>query len=391
MLHFFLILLFIRPFISSPAFPYADSIYWLLLFLFLLCRIILKGLPLNESKAVKYPLVLFISALLVSTFFSDNKTAGLWLWLNGKPNHCLAGLKELQKYTAYLLIFLISASLTNKEKTKIIRTFILSGFIIGLLTIYQYFFGFQHLLDYAIRQGITNQFALDYIVRKRVFFPFVTPNALAGYLIMIIPLTLISRQTILLLIPLILGLFLTQSLGALLSLFLGTIIYFYLRGKFKKRRLFIILGLLALAGFIFITRMGTQKEHFQLSFSTAMRLSYWRETIQLIKSHPFIGAGPGNFDLADSRYAHNSYLQLWAETGILGIGAFIWLLFSIFRAVSKNTNYRGEKNTNICLYTASIIFLMHNFIDFTFFLPEIALIWWLISGLTISAVKPCLP
>lgn len=416
MLNFFLILLFIRPFISSLAFPYADSIYWLGLFVFLLCWIILshrnfnklkfrfrlwrdqigtkfrcdpaeggakgdsarakrvpiwKDLPLNEGKSIKYPLALFISALLVSAFFSTHKNLSL---------------RELSKYAAYLLVFLISASFTDKEKIKIIRAILLAGFIIGLLTIYQYFFGFQHLLDYTAKKGITNQFALDYIVRKRVFFPFVTPNALAGYLIMIIPLTLIYRQTILLVIPLILCLFLTQSLGALLSLFLGVIIYFYLQvqGKFRKRSLLILLGLLAMAGFILIMRMETQKEHFQLAFSTTMRLSYWQETIQLIKSHPFIGVGPGNFDLTDSRYAHNSYLQLWAETGILGMSAFIWLIFTIFRPALKNINYPGGKKLTLCLYTASIVFLTHNFIDFTFFLPEISLIWWTIMGLLIS-------
>lgn len=370
MLNSLLIFIFIRPFISSLAFPYADSIYSLSLLIFLLCWILSKGLSLKEIKSLKYPLILFICALLVSASFSYNKTASL---------------KELPKYAAFLLIFLISASGTDKEKTKIIRAITLAGLSIGLLTIYQYFFGFRHLLDYISKQGITNQFALDYISRKRVFFPFVTPNALAGYLIMIIPLTFIYKYSICLLIPLASSLFLTQSLGAFLSLFFGITICFCLQGKFKKRGLLILSGLFVMAGIIFIIRSETPKQHIQPLFSIVMRLSYWQETIKLIKSHPLIGIGPGNFSLPRSRYAHNSYLQLWTETGIFGLLAFIWLILSILKSNLKSLKNNLSKTKIALLLTSCIVFQLHNLIDFTFFLPEVSFIWWALTGLLFSS------
>jgi len=370
MLNLFLILIFIRPFISSLAFPYIDSIYSLFLLIFLLCWIISKGLPLNKIKLLKYPLIIFIYALLISTFFAYNKTAGL---------------KELLKYAAYLLVFLITASLADKEKTKIVRAIILAGFIIGLLAIYQYFFGFQHVLDYIYKQGTANQSALDYINRKRVFLPFATPNILAGYLIMIIPLALIFRQTIWLLAPLTFSLFLTQSLGAFLSLFIGITICFCLQGKFRKRGLLVILGLLLTMGMIFTMRSRSPRQHLQPLSSLAMRLTYWRETAQIIKTHPLIGVGPGNFDSPHSRYAHNSYLQIWAEAGIFGLLAFLWLILSIIKSNLKFLNHDFHKSGTNPLLISYIVFLIHNFVDFTFFLPEVSLIWWLLMGFLFSS------
>ncbi|TAN62136.1 hypothetical protein EPN16_02235, partial [bacterium] len=182
-----LILLFVRPFISSLAFPYADSIYSHLLLIALLCRILSKGLPIEKIKPLKYPLLIFICFLMLSSFLSDNKTAGL---------------KELQRYATYFIIFSSGVSFTERERIKAIRALVMAGFIIGILAIYQYFVGFRHLLDYISKRGINDQFILDYICRKRVFFPFVSPNALSGYLIMILPLTLIYKDRLWLLMPL---------------------------------------------------------------------------------------------------------------------------------------------------------------------------------------------
>lgn len=364
-----IILIFIRPFISSLAFPYADAIYSLFLIIALLCRGLSRGLGVEKIKSLKYPLLIFICCLLLSVFFSDNKASGL---------------KELQRYAAYLLIFLAGASFTEREKTKIIRAIAIAGFIIGLLAVYQYFFGFRHLLDYISKQRMDDQFVLDYISRRRVFFPFVTPNALSGYLIMIIPLTFIYRDCIWLLMPLALTIFLTQSLGAFSGLFLGITICLYLRGKLRKRGLLILSGLLVMAGVILIIRLKAPGQHIQPLFSAAMRLAYWQETIQLIKSHPFIGIGPGNFDLPHSRYAHNSYLQLWAETGIFGLLAFIWLIFSIIKSSLQSLKGSPSKTQIALLLSSCIAFLIHNLVDLTFFLPEASFIFWALAGLLIS-------
>lgn len=369
MLNLLVILIFIRPFISSLAFPYADLICSLSLLLALICRILLKGLPLEEIKSLKYPFIVFICAIIFSALLSHDKSINF---------------KELQKYAINILVFLASASLADKERTKIVRAIVMAGFIIGLLAIYQYFFGFWHLLGYISEQGINNQFTLDYIRQSRVFFPFVTPNILAGYLIMIIPLSFMYKDSFWLLMALGFSLFLTQSLGAFLSLLLGIILCFYLQGGSRKKAVFVFSGLLATAGIIFIIRSQAPGQHLQPVFSTARRLAYWRETIAIIRSHPFIGIGPGNLDLAHSRYAHNSYLQLWAETGILGLVAFIWMIISIFRANIQSIMNSSYNSQIVLLLTSCAAFIIHNLIDLTFFLPEVSFIFWLFFGLLVT-------
>ena len=371
MLNILLILIFIRPFISSLAFPYLNSIYTYSLLIFLLFWTIFKGLPIKEIKPIRYPFVVFVFSLLISAFFSQSR---------------ISSLRELLSYAAGLMVFLACASLSWKDKFTIIRTIILAGVIIGLLALYQYFFGFSHILDYISKMKINDHFALDYIERQRVFFPFITPNTLAGYLILVIPLALINegKGKYLILAPLLSALFLTQSLGAFISIFLGIIVYFCLQGKFKKRWLLVLLGLFATIGIIFMLRTKTQKQHIQPLFSTTMRLTYWQETFQIIKSHPLTGIGPGNFDLPRSRYAHNSYLQLWAETGTLGLLAFLWLTLSIIKSSLKILKHPSYKNQVVALLASCAAFLVHNFIDFTFFLPEVSFVWWAIAGFLYS-------
>lgn len=366
MLEILLILIFIRPFISSLAFPYANFIYSILLFGFLLFWVIGKGIPSEKIKPVGYPLMLFILALFISLIFSQDK---------------IMSVKELYKYITGILLFLVGASLAHKDRKQIISCMVISGFLIGILAIYQYFFGFQRLLGYISRQGIVDPFVLDYVSRKRVFFPFVTPNVLGGYLAMIIPLALTYKNRVWLIIPLSFALLLTHSVGALLSLFFGLIIYFYLQGRLEKRKIIFFFGLLIIIAFVLIARSLTQKQHIQPIFSTITRISYWKDTLSIIKAYPLTGVGLGNFNLIQSRYAHNSYLQIWAEMGIAGITSMVWLVTALFRAAIKNSALIGRNAQMASLFSASSIFLIHNFVDFTFFLPEIAIIWWVILGL----------
>jgi O-antigen ligase len=90
--------------------------------------------------------------------------------------------------------------------------------------------------------------------------------------------------------------------------------------------------------------------------------------------------GLGNFNLFSARYAHNSYLQFWAETGILGITSLLWLIAAVLKSAIKSVKQSKDKKFMAGLITANAVFLIHNLFDFTFFLPEVSLIWWVIFG-----------
>ncbi|MFH1397338.1 MAG: O-antigen ligase family protein [Candidatus Omnitrophota bacterium] len=327
-----------------------------------------KGLPYKKLLPLKNPLVIFCLSLALSVIFSLN---------------IISSAKELYKYLSGILIFITAISLTDKERLSVIRFILLSAAIISLLAIYQYFFGFKHLSEYVLRNGPFSSFTLDYIQAKRTFLPFVTPNILGGYLAMIIPLTFIEKKNNWLVLPLFLALLLTRSLGALVGLFFGLAVYFYIKTKTKNKKLVLMLALLVMIAVVFINRSLAEKQHLTPLFSTTMRLSYWIDTLKVIAANPLFGTGPGNFNLADSRYAHNSYLQIWAELGILSLVSFIWLVITALKQALRNINNLTDNRITICLISSTAIFLIHNLADFSFFLPEASFLWWLLLGVII--------
>lgn len=212
-----LALILIRPFISSLAFPFLNFIYSDLLLIFIILWIIFKGVSFKEVKLINVSF-LFIALFVSLVFHFDNAT----------------GPQELYKYISGILLLLISSTLSYRNKNSIIARIVASGIGISFLAIYQYYFGFQNLANYIAAEEITNPFVLDYISQKRVFYPFITPNALGGYLAMIIPLVLTSKNRFWLAAPLFFALLLTKSIGALLSLFAALTLYLYLQDKLKK-------------------------------------------------------------------------------------------------------------------------------------------------------------
>jgi len=288
------------------------------------------------------------------------------------------------------MLFLLASTLSAGQRNRAIETSILAGFLISILAIHQYFFGFSHLLNYINKQGVTDAYILDYIERRRVFFPFVTPNTLAGYLIMILPLGagyfggkkgILNKIRAVILTCLVFSLLLTKSLGALVSLFLAFSLYFYAAGRLNKKRLLLLLGLSIAIIAIFISRTTIQKTHSTVEFSSLMRWTYWKAALGIIKLKFFTGSGLGNFNLPYARYAHNAYLQIFAETGIVGILAFLWLIYKLLKTVFLRLSRNNQDFLLSGLLVANLAFLLHNLVDFTFSLPEVNLTWWLLAGI----------
>ena len=361
-----LTLILIRPFISSLAYPWANSVYSFALIAALLFWLIRNNTPHERFKKLRLPIASFVFTLVLSSCFSINKIK------------CSA---ELYKYLSAILLILLLPNLTERAGKRYIAGILTCGIIISILALYQYFIGFSHLHNFIKEQNITSPFVLDYLKQKRVFFPFVTPGILAGYLAMVAPLVLLYKRRAWLSIPLLCALLLTESLGAFISLFLAALVYVLLKNDFKKTRGVFLLGLALFIPLVFFMRITSGKDHLSPLFSVLMRINYWQDTVEIIKLHPFLGVGLGNFNLVYSRYAHNFFLQFWAETGLLGIASLLWFIYAILASnINKIKNLADDKET-LVLVSCVAAFVFHNLWDFSFFLPEISLIWWVILGL----------
>lgn len=96
------------------------------------------------------------------------------------------------------------------------------------------------------------------------------------------------------------------------------------------------------------------------SGTIGIRLKIWQGSLRMIKERPLTGWGTGTFYLVypnfripeyflnphsvnATRHAHNELLEITAETGIVGVGFFLWLLATIFSRGVK-TFYRNSLN-----------------------------------------------
>lgn len=80
------------------------------------------------------------------------------------------------------------------------------------------------------------------------------------------------------------------------------------------------------------------------TFGTRVRL--WEAGMRMVADHPVHGVGPGNFTVALPRYtkgvmmtarlgAHNSYVSVVAETGIVGLALFLLIHFFALRRIHR--------------------------------------------------------
>jgi O-antigen ligase len=74
--------------------------------------------------------------------------------------------------------------------------------------------------------------------------------------------------------------------------------------------------------------------------STVARFATWREGVDAVERFPFLGTGVGNFFTAISApgpgaYTHNAYLDVWAETGPVGLIGFLLLLVWAWRSAAR--------------------------------------------------------
>ncbi len=401
--------IFIHPFFSGKIQPETNFYFALiLLFIFLIFLHSKEAISVPNKGAIFLVLILFL-ILFVSTAFSIY------------PNNSL---RESFSYLSYLLIFiLIIFSLTKNDTEKVLFAIIASSGIIALYGIYQYFIGFELTLQY-VQKNPEKIRSLNYVLatlkEKRVFSTTFSPDMLAGYLIMIIPaafaalVSVISdreiikneelkrRVAIYLLSTLLIffALILTRSIGAWLSLIiiLMPFSYFMIKNIQDKRlRKIFLVGMaflislsLIFLSFVIIKRSKDRNLPNYFPLSVKQRTENWDSSVNIIKDFPVTGVGIGNFgiiypkyklpDANETKYAHNNYLQLAAEAGLLGLLILLWIIFELYK-ISYKYLKQNRDYISLGLLASASAFLIHSLIDFDFFIPEVAFHWWVITGL----------
>lgn len=244
-------------------------------------------------------------------------------------------------------------------------------------------------------------------------------NHLAGYLAMAIPLILGLFLTgfkggrlfimIYLTFLLITALILSLSRGGWASFLvsLAFMCFALITSKYFKRKRFLIALIVGFLSVAFIVLASTpvvervrtmfQKDE-EASFNS--RLVAWGGVVQMIKDHPLIGAGPGTFALIFTQYqppglrmrfimAHNDYLHLFSEAGLLLIPIIIWMIIALYKKGFQKLKNPSRLVRGVTLGAMAGItaILFHSIADFNLHIPANALLFTVLAAL-VAAPMP---
>ncbi|PIU83163.1 MAG: hypothetical protein COS68_05295, partial [Elusimicrobia bacterium CG06_land_8_20_14_3_00_38_11] len=173
----------------------------------------------------------------------------------------------------------------------------------------------------------------------------------------------------------LIALYLTKTRAGWIAFIVSLIVFIFLSLDSKVKRL-ILIFVLVIFGFLFTLKTKNvwmrQQGH----------LLIWRDSLRMLFDKPVFGVGLGSFHISFPDYAsdelkkiwpqsqnivndaHSEFVQILAETGIVGFGIFLWILFSVFyhaHQFYKRLHDREEFLIYAALFSSAIGLLVQNF------------------------------
>lgn len=300
------------------------------------------------------------------------------------PNRPVAA-GELTRIILSLLAFIaITHAITGHRD----RAIVVSGYLAGSFL--------------AILYGILQHYGGFWIVvvppQTRIASTFGNPIFFAAYLVVMLPLALglflslkktVSRGlTVLLLAGGTYALLHTQTRAAFIGFAVSGIVFAFLSLKSRSSRT--IFTLLFIAVTVGAVAAGNgiwhrEQAHFLI----------WRDSLAMWLAHPWTGTGLGTFHLSFPLYAseelkqlwppgkfivndaHNEFLQVLTETGIIGLGLYLWLLVAFFRSAAAIAAERSGRERYLiygCIASCAGILAQNFFsVDMRFTISSVSL------------------
>src|SRR5690348_11223478 len=244
------------------------------------------------------------------------------------------------------------------------------------------------------------------------FGPYVNRNHFAGFAELVIPLSLVplilgkvrrerlASVAIFAVIPLA-ALFLAASRGGLVSLFCEVVLLLLLLlvvrrslGKHALAGATVLVLAFSLVSWIGVRQILSRFSSFQnLEVSEGKRASMRQGTWRMFLDHPVAGVGFGAFEAAYPPYetqydgkivnhAHNDYLEILAETGLLGGLCCAWFLTVLFIASVRRIQKPSSPFAGV-LHLAGLTgcfgILVHSLVDFNLHIPANAFLFLLMA------------
>ncbi|MFH0772260.1 MAG: O-antigen ligase family protein [Candidatus Omnitrophota bacterium] len=310
------------------------------------------------------------------------------------------------KTLQYLLTFFIVSEAINTRRRLINALIVIfvSSFITGLDGIYQQVFGhdlFRNFPLFAdVKVSATFQFSNNFGTYIATILP--VPIGLLFYKV-----TGKKMRFILFGLCVLLGvcLLLTQARGAWLGFIFGFLLiaFFHSRKSFLTAVCILIsFGFLAISFSPPIVKEQIRSfANLKMDQSTGDRMIIWKTAWRMFLEKPVLGNGLGTFMKVFEKtkpasyheivYAHNCFLQTAAETGIVGLFIFLWLVFSVLRAAIRKFFILEDlflKAVTIGLFGGIAAYLINSFFDTCLYSLPLAVLFWAAIGLAAAEINP---
>lgn len=297
----------------------------------------------------------------------------------------------------------------------LVRTITIFGFLLAMFGLIQ-----------SLTSSPTKIYWIRELPQSTSFGPFINRHHFAGYmeLAMAIPLGLLfsgvieSQKRLLYVFAVTLmgvALVLTNSRGGIISLvaelfFLVVVSAVGLKGRTRahdrnarafaaiKRLALALAMVIALVGGVVLLGGASVFTRFLGTVNaedpTTGRTHFWAVTAEIIKHHPIIGAGLGAYSVLYPRYdsrnglfrleqAHNDYLQVLADGGVVGAALGLFFIIVLFRTgfARRETHDDFRRGVSTGALAGCFAVLVHSFFDFTLHTTSNALLFLVLAGL----------
>ncbi len=320
-------------------------------------------------------------------------------------------------YRAYfvepVMLFFVGVGLMNEEGA---RGAPLRGAIFRNLAIVTIVFGIWAIFQYLTGIGLPAEYAP--LAIRRSVGPFPYPNALALFAAPIVALAFADRiagfgvwklgfglknqtPTSKPQLPLLsawlgwltvaaglIAIILAKSDGGLIAVIAAMVVALVMNKRTRVVTIVIAsIGAIAIAAIPQVRTPVLNRLLFR-EWSGEVRVIMWKETVTMLKDRPVFGAGLAAYPATIKpyhkatwmeifQYPHDILLNLWSETGILGIIAFGWILWR-WAWGRKGVRAWGLR-TSLPVITA---LLVHGLVDVPYFKNDLAIVFWMLILVT---------
>lgn len=406
-----LLLLFIPLFVNKYVYDFRVNqeavlkLFILIMLAIWLAKIINTEEHSYQKTKLNLLIILFILVLITFVLISEAK---------------IISLKDFIIFFSYFFIFFLIINNIDKGKTfnSFINLLFIISSLISIYTIIQYYGIDPYLSDLSSltstigqKNWISNYLAMFFPV---AFSYFLLEKSKKNKILYFFLLSIIYTT-----------LMICQSRGIWISISLTLIFAIYIIIKFNflkifqenKKWLILLFSTFLIITIIYSTDNPLNKSAITVperAISTFdekdpsinTRLLIWKTTFEMIKDKPLLGSGIGTFKMNYLNYqaeflrknpgyikysgkageAHNEYLQMWAELGIIGLGLFILIFYffykTIFNFFKSNKNIK-DKTITLGLVMGITSFLIHSLFTFPLHVPALGMTFFTLVGLTV--------